>query len=413
MNMKRDTLNLGTSKSRCGMLNSGPHSLAATVIILAVLSACTNPQAKETRFLETGKKHFEAKDYKRAILDFLNAAKVKPTDAEPHFQLALIYLAIGDGNSAVKNLRQAATLDPQHPRAQLKLAELMAVNRDLDTVRQGEELAKSALEKSPDNPDALSTLAMTELRLGKPEDAEKHLLEALKNSPQHLKSSLTLATIKLQRKDFPGAEEVLRKAVNDAPMSAVPIVALGRLYVRLGKLPEAEEQFKRAIQLDPKNGAALLDLAALQVRTGQRDKAEQTYKALSALPDKEFKPLHARFLFWDGQRAAATSEFETLVKQNPEDRALRTDLVAAYVATNRLPDGEKIITAALKRNPKDKDALLQRGELYLRAGKYAEAQTDLIQAPRESPQAHFLLSKVYQANGSTTNQRQELGRHCG
>jgi tetratricopeptide (TPR) repeat protein len=397
--------------SRQGRLKRAPYRLAALVAALAVLSACASPQAKETRLLESGKKYIEAKDYSRAILQFKNAARATPADPEPHFQLALSFLAMGDVKAAAGNLQQAITLDSKHVGARVKLAALMTVNRDLNTVRKGEELAKSALDLSPDNEDALSTLAVAELRLGKPEDAEEHLIEALKKFPEHFRSSVTLATIRLQRKDFAGAEGVLRKAAADAPKSAAPAVALGRLYVLLGKWAEAHEQFDRAVELDPKNGAALLDLAALQVRAGQRDKAEQTYKRLSILPDSKFKPLHATFLFQNGKRDAAIAEFEKLVKENPKDRTLRTDLVSAYLEISRISEGEKIIANALKQNPKDADALLQRAELYFKAGKSPEAQADLAQVINlrpESAEAHFLLGKVHQANGEMLTHRQEL-----
>ena len=55
--------------------------------------------------------------------------------------------------------------------------------------------------------------------------------------------------------------------------------------------------------------------------------------------------------------------------------------------------------------------MLQRAESYLKTGKFPEAQADLnqvISLRPESAAAHFLLAKVYQANGNVLNQRQEL-----
>ena len=48
----------------------------------------------------------------------------------------------------------------------------------------------------PDDIDALNVLAVTELRLGKPESAEAHLEQALRKSPSHLRSSVALAQVK-------------------------------------------------------------------------------------------------------------------------------------------------------------------------------------------------------------------------
>lgn len=381
------------------------------LLMVAVFGCSRTPEAKQAKFLESGKKYLEAKDYARAILQFKNAARFKPADPEPYYQLGLAYLATGDLNSGAANLQKASELDPKHVGAQLKIAELMAVNRSVEVVREAEKRAQAVLEVSPENPDALATLAVTELRLGKPEDAENHLLQALEKFPQHLKSSTTLATVKLSRKDLKGAEEVLQEAVKQASKSPQPPLALGRFYLMIGKSAEAEAQLRRALEMDPKNAFALLDLGAIQARAGQREQADQTYKRLSQLPDKQYKPFHAMFLFQDGQRDAAIAEFEKLAKEGPNDRAARTRLVAAYVAVNRMQDAEKVLTAALEQNSKDVEALLQRSEVYVRAGKHTSAQRDLTQVLRfrpESGEAHYILAKLYQARGSALQQRQEL-----
>jgi Tfp pilus assembly protein PilF len=65
----------------------------------------------------------------------------------------------------------------------------------------------------------------------------------------------------------------------------------------------------------------------------------------------------------------------------------------------------------LKKNPKDLDALLQRGELYLAAGQYTEAEADLnkiLHLKPDSPDVHYVLAKLNQARGSSLRQREEL-----
>jgi tetratricopeptide (TPR) repeat protein len=71
------------------------------------------------------------------------------------------------------------------------------------------------------------------------------------------------------------------------------------------------------------------------------------------------------------------------------------------------------LTAALKKNGLDVDALLQRSRIYLGSGKHAEAQKDLNQVlhfRNDSAEAHYLLSKVGQAREDTAFQKQELGQ---
>jgi tetratricopeptide (TPR) repeat protein len=139
--------------------------------------------------------------------------------------------------------------------------------------------------------------------------------------------------------------------------------------------------------------------------------AEETLRKLAALPNPEYKALHAKFLFQTGQRAAALAEFEALAQAAPDDRRARGRLVAAYVQMNRIQAAEDLLAQALKKNPKDTDALLQRSVLYLQAGKVAEAGTDLREVihyiPGSSP-AHFALAAVYKMQGLVRSEREEL-----
>ena len=112
---------------------------------------------------------------------------------------------------------------------------------------------------------------------------------------------------------------------------------------------------------------------------GHPELAEQTYRRVAALPGSRYKPIHALYLFQSGKGAEAVLEFEKLAKEDPSDRNLRTDLVKAYLSLNRVGDAEKILTAALKKNGLDTDAMLQRSRIYLASGKLAEAETDLHQ----------------------------------
>ncbi|MBZ5582678.1 MAG: tetratricopeptide repeat protein [Acidobacteriia bacterium] len=375
------------------------------------VSGCRSPQAKEAGYLRKGKEAFGVRNYQVAIIQFKNAIAAQPKDAEPYYQLGLTYLAISDFTSAVTFFRRASELNPKHAEAQLKLSELMVASRSADMLLEAQKRTRGVLDLQPDNIEALNLLALTELELGKPESAEALLQQALRKAPGSLQSSVALAHSRLWRGDAPGAEEALKQAVAQAPKAPVPVVYLGGFYLSTGRSAEAEQQFRRALDLDPKYGPALIALGAMQVRAGQAAEAEQTYRRLSALPDKAYRPLHALYLFQSGKRDEAVAEMEKLAKQDPEDRDARTRLVRGYLALNRIGDAERVLTAALKRNRLDTDALLQRSRIYLGSAKYAEAESDLNQVLRfrNDAEAHYLLSKLHQARGHNELRPQELG----
>ncbi|MGA7415240.1 MAG: tetratricopeptide repeat protein [Bryobacteraceae bacterium] len=381
-------------------------------LAILTLSACNlTPQAREARFLEKGKKEFDRHNYAVAILHFKNAAEARPFDAEPYYQLGLSHAAIGDFKSANAELTKATFIDPKHIGAQLKLAQLLSNSRLKESVEEAQKHAKAVLALQPDNPDALDVLAVTDLKLGKPESAQSYAEQAVSKSPGHLPSWVMLAAVKLARQDVAGAEQSLQRACTQLPKSPEARFYLGDFYLSHGRAPEAEQQYRQALAIDPKYGPALMNLGAMQAKAGQTDQADQTFRQVSALPDRRYKPVHAEYLFQIGKREQGLAELEKAAAADPGDLNVRAKLLDAYLALHRVGDAEKVLTAAIKKNGIDQDALLRRSRIYLDTGKYSEAEADLSQVlhfRKDSAEAHYLLSKVAKARANPSMLKQEL-----
>jgi len=385
--------------------------LCVAAASLALSGCALSPTAQEARYLRKGEEALQKKNYETAILHFKSAVQAQPRDAEAYYNLGLAYAALNQFSLAVPNFRKACELNPEHVHAQLHLAQIMSRSRDREAVEDAQKRLRDLLTLVPDDAEVLDVLAFTELRLGQPESAEDHLQHALQKSPDSLKSSITLAQTKVRRHDVAGAEAVLKQAVAQSPKSPEARVILGGFYAAWDRATEAERQFRDALGLDPKHGPALLALGALLVRAKRMDEADQVYGSVSALPDKNYRPIHALFLLRSGKGDQAVRELQQLARTDPEDRILRTDLVRAYLVLNRRADAEKVLTAALKKNSLDSEALLQRSRLYLASEKFGEAEVDLNQVLRYqsgSAEAHYLLSKVRLARGLVGGQQREL-----
>jgi tetratricopeptide (TPR) repeat protein len=359
----------------------------------------------------------EKRDYPRATIQFTNAVKVLPKDAEAHYQLAMALLAARNLPYSVSELKKAVDLNPRHRDAQLKLAEAYALIRPDDPkkrelLQNSQKTLEGLLQSGESSAEILDTLAVIEMKLGDREAAEKNLQEAFARFPKDLAAAVSLARVKMGDKDLAGAEEVLKKITTEQPPSSSAYLALGQFYLTTNKPADAEAQFRRAVEIDPNSSAALLSLAALQARTGKLDQADQSYTRLAALPEPRFRTYHAMFLATRGKQSQAIAEAEQLYRRYADDRAVRTLLVREYLVAQKAADADKLLTAVLKHNPKDFEALLQRSGLYLMTGRTDEAQHDLEQAMHrrnDSAEVHFLMAKVHQARGETDRQRQELG----
>src|ERR1035438_4046578 len=98
----------------------GLRTLAAgaMLVLYGMSVACSSsPQAKETKYLRRGEALREKKDYSRALLEFQNAARAMPKDAEPYYQMGITYLATGSLDNGFASLRKATTLNPRHEKA--------------------------------------------------------------------------------------------------------------------------------------------------------------------------------------------------------------------------------------------------------------------------------------------------------
>ena len=382
------------------------------LVVALVFSGCAwSPEAKSAKHIEAGKKLLLKNDVARAILEFRTATQATPKEAEAYYQLSLAYLAAHDLPRGASNLRKTLELNPKHAGAQLRLAELMAGTSDPGMLMDARRRLQALLQETPENAETLHALALTELKLGETESAMQHLERAMTAGPQEILPAVTLAETKLRQGDLKGAEDVLKRACENSPKSDDARVILGGLYAAENKLAESEQQYRAALAINPNSSAALLNLGRLQNSAGRKQDAEKTFKRLGELPDKTVKHYHAVFLFQEGRRDEAVREFAALAKQDPDDRMARTRLVTAYQNMNRAQDALDVLNGALKKNPKDLEALLQRGEISVGSSKYADAESDfnrVLHLKPDAPEVHYALARLYQKRGATLRQRQEL-----
>ena len=386
---------------------------AGLLVLLCILTfACARtPAQRESRFLQRGKSLAEKQDYARALLEFKNAAQVMPKDAEPYFQMALAYMSQNDARSAYRSVKRATELNPEHTDAQLVLAKFLSGASDRTVLEEAQGHVREVLVKRPNDPDALNTLAAIETRLGKPDQAMLDLQTSIAQSPQFLLSSLNAAKLDLSRNNPTGAEAILKSAAKNSPNSAEAALLLAQFYLERNRHSDAEVEAIRAAQLDPKSAKALAMVAAFQIDAGKKDEAGETYRKIAALPDKSLKAIHAAYELKRGNNEAAITELSRLANEDPDNREIRQLLIDADLTAKKTQDAERVLNEALKRNPKDASALLQRSSFLLSAGKTNEAEKDLQTVIHFSPQsaeAHYGLAKVAAVRGATLVQRQEL-----
>ena len=88
-----------------------------------------------------------------------------------------------------------------------------------------------------------------------------------------------------------------------------------------------------------------------------------------------------------GQLPQALEIFEGLTAASPYDSVFHCNLAATYARLERFDEAKSSYTRALELNIANVDALVGRGELYLRESKVPEALKDITKALELDPKA--------------------------
>ena len=201
---------------------------------------------------------------------------------EPHLGLGRLYAQARRNSDAVRELSEAARLDPTNPEVAYELGQLRS---GADAIR----LLEQATSTRPGWAEAQLALGHAKFAAGDSEGARAAFEAAL-----HVDSHLSPAHVGLGRilaaaHDTAGAEREYQAAILLVANDADAVLALGELYEATDRTQQAFEQYQHAADLDPQGTSALLHAARLALAqhrsvlaTGFLDRLLRTRPRLAA-----------------------------------------------------------------------------------------------------------------------------------
>jgi predicted O-linked N-acetylglucosamine transferase (SPINDLY family) len=179
-------------------------------------------------------------DYQTARAFFEQAIAAEPDRPAAYFNLAHVFLRLGDAANCERVARVAVCLAPEDADQHLVLAQaLVAMRRGREALVSASHAARLA----PQRPDALRLVADLLLRL----------------------------------EQFAAATEAFERYASLAPKDGMALNELGNLYQRLGRADDADCTYARAIEVDPTNVSALANRARFQGDRGNVEAARELY----------------------------------------------------------------------------------------------------------------------------------------
>jgi tetratricopeptide (TPR) repeat protein len=239
---------------------------------------------------------------------------------------------------------------------------------------------KALLHRTPGDPDALRALGEIALALREPRDAVSAFAQLVAMTPDDAEAHHLLGRAKRMAVDTKGAEASLRRALELAPGYAAALVTLGSLLIDSGRYEDADAVYQELATRDVRDGR--LGRAEALLGLGRIDDAQAQ---LSGLPEAQRDNPAARET---GATVALArkkpAEALTLLRPLMDGETRRPAVLALYgdalYAAEQVNPAAGAYDAALEIDPEYPEALLGRGEVDLRAEKFAEAVEVLIKA---------------------------------
>ncbi|MBI3920517.1 MAG: tetratricopeptide repeat protein [Armatimonadetes bacterium] len=168
-----------------------------------------------------------------------------------HYNRALVAQGKREDDRARKELIRAVRLDPEHPEANLILAQYYLRDQEWKKASACLERVKSIRESK--NTGLINARADLHDKLGEVEKAEEDYRLLLKREPGNPTAQNNLGYfLANHNKNLDEALALIQKAVKAEPKLGSFVDSLGWIYYRRGQYEEARQQLARAKRLEPK-----------------------------------------------------------------------------------------------------------------------------------------------------------------
>ncbi len=409
-------------------------SIAAGLLVCLV--AGCSAKTRRARHMQRADKYFNAGQYPKAEVEYLNVLQLDSLNARAIGRLATIYYEQNRFDRAVGFLAKARELTPDDLELCIKLGNIyVAVGKP----KEAQLEANVILAKIPGHAEAPVLLAEA---AASPEDFEKvrqRLEELSAEVGETTPLQLAFGTLATRLGDLKAAEIAFKRAETLDPTSSAAHYALGNLFWAQNDLKGAELELKTAAELAPARSARRLRYAEFKIRTGELEAGKQLLaevakaapdylpvwlaRAQIALAEQKYEEcasllgqalardpanfdallLRGRLMLARREAGKAIAEFERMSAPYGRSAQVHYHLALAYLLNNDTAQALKRLNQAVALDPNFAEAVLLQAQLNIRKDDSAQAitsLTDLIKRRPQLVQAHLLLATAYRAKGS-------------
>lgn len=244
-------------------------------------------------------------------------------------------------------------------------------------IEEALSLCNSWIKSSPNDPQALHTMGILNIKMNQLNEALTYFNHALRLSPQDPSIHTNIANTYKQLGAIDKAETHYKHALNLNPNGTACYNNLGALYYMQGKYEDSMLLFEKSLRISPNNW-------------------ETHYNLANCLINLDFTE-------------RAVIHYEIAFELNPKHNNLKQNLAMAYVIEKQFSKAKPLLEEACERNPNHSELQLQLSEVYLETGDTEKAikqhEKTLALRPNNHPLLHN-LAVLYLRNKDIKNSKE-------
>ena len=427
----------------CALLRLALLSLALSLVLPSGAAlAATNP-ARSAAYMEEAIAHLNRGDPKAAVIELKNALQQDPTNADARLLLGEVYVQLGDGASAEKELvaarergiaehrilgplgralllqrRYADILDQIQPadRPAALEAEIALLRGDAHVGLQQFDEARASFEQAelldPANANAGIAIARLDMGQGDLEAAEARVDKALAKAPDALHGLVVKGELRRLQGDSQGALDPLDRAAEVAPDNFLPWITRAAVLLDLNEDEKAAADLEKTRELAPAHPMLLYMDALLVARKQDFAGARAALQRAGPRLD-DFAPA----IFLRGAVAYAENELEQARQSlrrhlglSPGHVATRKLLASTLIRLAEAPSAIEVLAPVLEQADADPQIYLLLGNAHLQNRQFTEATAFFEKAAALAPEEPRLLTQLALSQFAAGESQQAIDR---
>jgi len=225
-------------------------------------------------FIELGKSYISSGKIDDAVKYFQHSLRLKPEQAEPHYNMGLAYEKKGMTYLAEGEYRDALGVDPSHLGSVLKLGQILYNNKALG---EAMELYRAYLLKDRNTPEIYYRMGLIYKEQKEYKKAFQAFEDARARGFDEADNYFNLGFVCYEMNEDEDAEYYLKSAISRHLDSPGAHLYLGNIYYKSRKLNEARHHYQKAIEISPDYATAHSNLGAVYSDLNMLDQAEKAY----------------------------------------------------------------------------------------------------------------------------------------